>query len=176
MAEVVVLAWHVETRRCRPETGIKTFADVTVTPQLVFRLTRDCYSITRKMITGKSDSPPPAYSAIPSIDSTEPSAEQQSASTSHLHLATTSCANEAAILNATFPQQHPHRAYGPTPIPQQLERGVLLPYYDPQSPYAMQQAVSRARWRFFGAFLWALGIWVAFGLVTGGIVIDIRRP
>ena len=39
----------------------------------------------------------------------------------------------------------------------------------------MEQAVSRARWRFVGAFLWAIGIYAACGLITGGIVIDVRR-
>lgn len=126
---------------------------------------------TTKMAAGKDDAPPPPYSALPSIDSTDASVERQSGSTDPP-------LNEATIAGAggVFPQQQqPHRAYGPTPIPQQLQQGVLLPYYDPRSPYAMQQAVSRARWRFAGALVWALGIWVAFGILTGGIVIDIRR-
>ncbi|KAI5119599.1 hypothetical protein M0805_005769 [Coniferiporia weirii] len=113
------------------------------------------------MTTAKPDSPPPAYSSIPTI----PSPIQQTASTSHSH---------------PHPHPHPqpgpaaaHHVYGPTPIMQQ--QGILLPYYDPRSPYSIEQAVSRARWRFIGAISWAVGIWIAFGLVTGGIVIDIRR-
>ena len=62
--------------------------------------------------------------------------------------------------------------YGPTPIAQTQ---TVLPYYDPRSPYMREQAIIRARWRFMEALAWALGIWVAVGIVTGGIVIDVRR-
>ncbi|THH11932.1 hypothetical protein EW145_g339 [Phellinidium pouzarii] len=116
------------------------------------------------MVTTKPDSPPPAYSTIPSI----PSPVQQSESSPH------SLSGSASIPYVTGPFHHQQgTTYGPTPILQQ--QGCLLPYYDPRSPYSMEQAASRARWRFIGALAWAVGIWIAFGIVTGGIVIDIRR-
>ncbi|KIM75015.1 hypothetical protein PILCRDRAFT_690165 [Piloderma croceum F 1598] len=59
------------------------------------------------------------------------------------------------------PPSHSHTLFGPTPISQQ--QGLLIPYYDQHSPYAIEQAASRARWRFFGGILWAVGI---FGIVS----------
>ncbi|KAH8118665.1 hypothetical protein DFH11DRAFT_692710 [Phellopilus nigrolimitatus] len=116
----------------------------------------------------KPDSPPPAYSAIPSIASPALSANQSASSSySQPSLVPAPSGPPFAI------HQHNPHTYGPTPILQQ--QAALLPYYDPRSPYSIEQAVSRARWRFVGAILWAIGIWIAFGLVTGGIVIDIRR-
>ena len=52
----------------------------------------------------------------------------------------------------------PHLRFGPTPLVQSEPTLGVLPYYDPQSPYALEAAVSRARWRFFGAVAWAIGI------------------
>jgi hypothetical protein len=57
---------------------------------------------------------------------------------------------------------------GPTPITAQGAH--LLPFHDPRSPYALQQAVSRARWRFFGAFMIAWAISLLFGGITGAAV------
>ncbi|GJE87481.1 hypothetical protein PsYK624_035640 [Phanerochaete sordida] len=64
------------------------------------------------------------------------------------------------------------QGYGPTSItsPQQ----TILPYYDPRSPYAIAEAASRARWRFIGAFLWAVVI-LAFVSFLLGIEVDIQR-
>lgn len=129
------------------------------------------------MTVVKTDSPPPAYSTIPSIPSPAPSPTQHSSSTATANPQDSLAAQYAYNNDSGAPGFQPHahhaHAHGPTPIAQQ--QGALLPYYDPRSPYSMDQAVSCARWRFIGAILWALGIWVAFGIVTGGIVVDIRR-
>lgn len=104
--------------------------------------------------------PPPEYTNVPSI-ATVPS--QQSATT----------VSETAAYPFPTPQpyipHHPQAAYGPTPI---LQQPGTLPYYDPRSPFATEQAISRARWRFFWAMVWAFGIWIAIGLVTGGVAIE----
>lgn len=118
------------------------------------------------MAVVKSDSdappgPPPAYSNIPSI-STIPSQQTNR-----------SYSDSPYSMPIPEPYTQPHPGYGPTPIVQQ--EGVL-PYYDPRSPYSLELAVTRARWRFFWAMVWAFGIWFALGLVTSGIVIDIEYP
>ena len=58
------------------------------------------------------------------------------------------------------------RAYGPTPIGNQL----ILPqvYYDLTGPHAIEEANHRARRRFFGALFCALGIWLLCGMIMGG--------
>lgn len=99
-----------------------------------------------------SESPPPSYTVVPDQDQPSSSYLQPSAS-------------------PTQPAQH---VYGPTPIPDAVSQGGLLPYYDPQSEYARREAVSRARWRFLKAFLWAMAIWVGVGIITGGIAVDVR--
>ena len=125
----------------------------------------------------RKDSPPPAYSDIPSIPTDSHSAQPSvapSTAPSGLNPIETPFAGPAFHHHNV----HSHTfVYGPTPFPHQSQNGVLLPlpYYDPHSPYSMEQAISRARWRFFGALLWAIGIWIAFGIVTGGIVVDIHR-
>lgn len=88
-------------------------------------------------------------------------------------------ARQSTSANQLEAQPVPHEplarrpdTYGPTPIQQQA---LLVPYYDPHSPYMREQATIRARWRFLEAWIWAMGIWVAMGVVTGGIVIDVRR-
>ncbi|KLO19920.1 hypothetical protein SCHPADRAFT_898489 [Schizopora paradoxa] len=114
------------------------------------------------------EAPPPPYAAIPSI-STESSSTESTGNRGE------SSSEPYAFPNSSLmpvPQHHP--AYGPTPITSQ-EQSLVLPYYDPRSPYAMQQALARARWRFFSALLCAIGIWAAVGIVTGSIVVDVRR-
>ena len=73
----------------------------------------------------------------------------------------------------TSPQPFsPHSGYGPTNIIQQQTH--LLPYYDPRSPYAVAEASSRARWRFVGAFCWAILI-LAVASAVLGVEIDIQN-
>lgn len=70
-----------------------------------------------------------------------------------------------------FSQNPPQSHFGPTPISSSQQQGLLnipLPYYDPRSPYAIEQALSRARWRFFGGFLCAVGI---LATVTAGMLV-----
>lgn len=59
-----------------------------------------------------------------------------------------------AALHST--DRPPTPLFGPTPISQQ--QGLLLPYYDARSPYSIEQADARTRWRFLGALLWAIVI------------------
>ncbi|KZT29426.1 hypothetical protein NEOLEDRAFT_1145164 [Neolentinus lepideus HHB14362 ss-1] len=64
-------------------------------------------------------------------------------------------------------------AFGPTPLAQQQE--TLLPYYDPRSPYSVEQAEVRARKRFVGAVVWAFALMFVAGMVTGAGVGARRR-
>ncbi|GJJ07250.1 hypothetical protein Clacol_001450 [Clathrus columnatus] len=58
--------------------------------------------------------------------------------------------------------------YGPGPL------GSVLPYFDPNSEWAMRQGARRARRRFLVAFLWAVVVWLAVGaLLAGGIEGDV---
>jgi hypothetical protein len=69
-----------------------------------------------------------------------------------------------------FPQNPPQTHFGPTPISNSQQQGLLnipLPYYDPRSPYAIEQAISRARWRFIGGLLYAVGIFAVVGMFVG---------
>ncbi|KAF8607672.1 hypothetical protein BDV93DRAFT_519690 [Ceratobasidium sp. AG-I] len=77
----------------------------------------------------------------------------------------------------------PRSPYGPTPIGLRSPEGVgILPYYNPQAFHTQElfvEAESRARWRFFGAFMWAVFIWVLVGALTGTAVVEsraMRRP
>ncbi|KAL5530084.1 hypothetical protein ACEPAF_6341 [Sanghuangporus sanghuang] len=84
----------------------------------------------------KNDSPPPAYSAIPSIDSTDRSAERPSASSSQAPPSTLPFPVYGTSFPSELPDHPQHQAYGPTPLPQQLQQGALLPYHDPRSPHS----------------------------------------
>ncbi|KAF9226717.1 hypothetical protein BS17DRAFT_776027 [Gyrodon lividus] len=112
------------------------------------------------------DTPPPAYS----IRVPDPNLQQCPSSSQH------SPTN-------TMPGQYPNRAqslfssnsgphfappphFGPTPLMQSQPTLGLLPYYDPHSPYSIEAATSRARWRFIGAALWAVGL-IVFLLLLG---------
>ncbi|KDQ21117.1 hypothetical protein BOTBODRAFT_27115 [Botryobasidium botryosum FD-172 SS1] len=85
-----------------------------------------------------------------------------------------------------------HNPYGPTPLPSfhypnpdtvslpqtplfVTQHGLPLPYYDPTSPHSVRLARQRARWRFWGALVWALGLYVIFGLFVGSIGWDLAR-
>lgn len=65
--------------------------------------------------------------------------------------------------NATLYSTSTTPLFGPTPISQQ--QGMLLPYYDPRSPYSIEQADARTKWRFLGALFWAIIILSALALV-----------
>lgn len=95
----------------------------------------------------KPHSPPPAYTEV----SSEPAASSRTAN-----------------VNAPFPYTvspagpHTHNArFGPTPI---NTTQLLLPYayYGPQGT-----ADVRARWRFVGALLCAVGVWFLLGCLVG---------
>src|ERR1700733_12991268 len=107
----------------------------------------------------KAPTPPPAYSegdsqfAVTAVPQSGPTAMP-------------SYADQPFFAPLPSPPSHSHTLFGPTPISQQ--QGLLIPYYDQHSPYAIEQAASRARWRFFGGILWAVSI---FGIasVIGGV-------
>ncbi|KAI0758104.1 hypothetical protein C8Q74DRAFT_300327 [Fomes fomentarius] len=101
--------------------------------------------------SGKSPTPPPAYSEYP---------EHQQQHHSRGQVAGSSQSPVPSPL--AFPT---HAAYyGPTPIAQQTQ---LLPYYDPRSPYAIAEASHRARWRFITAAIWAMAIIAVVSFVMG---------
>ncbi|KAL4263238.1 hypothetical protein AB1N83_005768 [Pleurotus pulmonarius] len=58
------------------------------------------------------------------------------------------------------PSQRQVQLFGPTPL--QQSQPLLIPYYDPHSPYSLSQADSRTRWRFIGAVLWTVVLCVIF--------------
>lgn len=74
---------------------------------------------------------------------------------------------------AASSHSHAHPAFGPTPLAQQPE--TLLPYYDPRSPYSVEQAGVRARKRFIGALFWAIVLILVAGMITGTGVSARRR-
>ncbi|KAI0371513.1 hypothetical protein BV20DRAFT_965265 [Pilatotrama ljubarskyi] len=101
--------------------------------------------------SGKPITPPPAYSEHPEPHQHHLS-PQQSASTSPY-----------TPIGPQLPLPG-HSGYGPTPIAQQTQ---LLPYYDPRSPHAQEEAARRARWRFIEAVLWAVFILGLVSFFTG---------
>ena len=110
----------------------------------------------------KPASPPPAYTEI----------DPQSAGSSQTPA-------QPARIDGQFPAPAefpssplPHPGYGPTNIIQQQTH--LLPYYDPRSPYSMAEASARARWRFIGAFFWAILILGIVSLLMG-VEVDIHN-
>jgi len=123
--------------------------------------------------------PPPAY--------TELSSETPSSSTALSSPSAAIGAQQSPLL----PNQPVHN-YGPTPIgryyPNSIQRPVdgsainnggvtvgYLPYYDPSSPHAIEEARRRGRRRFFGALLWVLVIWLILGMIGGGITKDLKK-
>ncbi|KAI0677652.1 hypothetical protein C8Q78DRAFT_1003772 [Trametes maxima] len=115
--------------------------------------------------SGKPVTPPPAYSEHPQMY-TQPTSPNQSVSASP---------HTPVGRPLPFPV---HAGYGPTPIAQQTQ---LLPYYDPRSQYAFEEATTRARWRFTKAVLWAmftLGLALGFMSVAAEWefqALDVRR-
>ena len=43
----------------------------------------------------------------------------------------------------------------------------MVPYFDPRSEWAAEEAGRRARWRFLVAFLFAMGVLFVLGVATG---------
>ncbi|KAG8880065.1 hypothetical protein FRB97_001110 [Tulasnella sp. 331] len=78
----------------------------------------------------------------------------------------------------TQPKDTPQVArYGPTPLMTagHQNQSLPMPVYDPHSAYSIALATSRARRRFFSALFWAFLIWMALGMLLGGIEADINR-
>ena len=124
--------------------------------------------------------PPPGYSAIAPVHGDQQQQQQaipyplaagsSSSSSGHpQHHTTVLVGFSGPSVTPPLVQPHYHH-HGHDHHHQPL----LLPIYDPRISSTMASATSRARWRFFYSFLWALGIWVTVGVITGGIVIDVR--
>ncbi|EMD40342.1 hypothetical protein CERSUDRAFT_91054 [Gelatoporia subvermispora B] len=117
----------------------------------------------------KPSSPPPAYTEFaeppsgsqPAASHTQPGPSYSQPRPPAAPESTPPSASGPAPLPPTFPT---HAHYGPTPIAQQA---ALLPYYDPRSPHAIAESESRARWRFVGAFMWAVVILALVGVASG---------
>ncbi|KAG9317342.1 hypothetical protein JVU11DRAFT_1541 [Chiua virens] len=58
--------------------------------------------------------------------------------------------------------------FGPTPFTQSQPTLDLLPYYDPRSAHSIEAATLRARRRFIGAAVWAVGS-IACLLLVGAL-------
>jgi len=112
--------------------------------------------------SSKPPTPPPIYSEADSIFTVTPLPQPGPTFPMPLY------ADQPFFAPLPSPPSHPHTLFGPTPISQQ--QGLLIPYYDQRSPYAIEQAVSRARWRFFGGLMWACGIYI-IGFIIGGVQI-----
>ncbi|KAI0650844.1 hypothetical protein C8Q79DRAFT_945346 [Trametes meyenii] len=105
-------------------------------------------SAASAQLSGKPLTPPPAYSEHPQMYPQRTSANQSASTSPYTPVGQP----------LPFPA---HAGYGPTPIAQQTQ---LLPYYDPRSQYAVEEATTRATWRFIEAVLWAL---LTLGLAMG---------
>ncbi|KIJ69933.1 hypothetical protein HYDPIDRAFT_104595 [Hydnomerulius pinastri MD-312] len=115
------------------------------------------------------DTPPPAYSIhIPGPNSQQqgpPSSQHSPQNTMPGHYPNRA---QSLFSSSSGPQFAPPPHFGPTPLMQSQPTLGLLPYYDPRSPYSVEAAASRARWRFIGAALWAVGLIVLL-LVVGAM-------
>jgi len=128
--------------------------------------------------------PPPTYSAATSA----PSAPNANAN-ANTDLERGDNHQPFSALNGAQPKPlagtSPHPQWGPTPLipgaglPPQTAglwaQGLPMPVYDPNSQYSRQMAGRRARRRFFEALFWGVVIWMALGLLFGGIEVDIQR-
>ncbi|KAH7887513.1 hypothetical protein F5I97DRAFT_1860956 [Phlebopus sp. FC_14] len=111
------------------------------------------------------DTPPPPYSIrVPEHHSQGPPSSQHSPQSMPGHYPHR---DPSLFSSSSGPQfvSPPH--FGPTPLMQSQGLG-LLPYYDPRSPYSVEAATTRARWRFIGAALWAIGLFM-FVLVVAAL-------
>ncbi|KAG9011805.1 hypothetical protein FRB94_007531 [Tulasnella sp. JGI-2019a] len=107
------------------------------------------------------DTPPPTYSAAAG-----------SSTTGYTDL------ERAEVAQPKDAQQVQAAArYGPTPLVTagHQNQSLPMPVYDPNSAYSIGLAKSRARWRFISGLFWAFLIWMALGMLIGGIESDIHR-
>jgi len=123
--------------------------------------------------------PPPTYSAATSGAPSNPNPNADLERDGNHH--------PFSALNGAQPKpqapgvvQFVHPQWGPTPLrpgasPTQWGEGLPMPVYDPNSQHSLEMAGRRARSRFFRALFWALMIWLAVGLLFGGIEADIQR-
>ncbi|KAH7930637.1 hypothetical protein BV22DRAFT_44159 [Leucogyrophana mollusca] len=132
-------------------------------------------------VNSKPDTPPPAYSIhIPDPDAgSGPSSESTPPQSAHSNSPPPPF--ESRLNRPQHPQLPsfgafaPPLAFGPTPLGQAEPTLGLLPYYDPRSPYAIAAAASRARWRFVGAAVWALGLLVVLLMVAAWSSVRVRE-
>ncbi|KAL4081528.1 hypothetical protein V8B97DRAFT_2001685 [Scleroderma yunnanense] len=96
---------------------------------------------------------PPVYPSPPNANPDEPPPAYSEAMPGHYPY------RVPTLFNAQIGGQYAsHPRFGPTPLAQSEPTLGVLPYYDPQSPHSLETAVSRARWRFVSAALWAVGV------------------
>ncbi|KAF8414410.1 hypothetical protein L210DRAFT_3385297 [Boletus edulis BED1] len=101
------------------------------------------------------DTPPPEYSVHAPNQQSPPSSQHSMMDAIPGHYL---YREQSLFSSSTGPQFAPPSSFGPTPlVPSQPTLG-LLPYYDPHSAYFIEAATSRARRRFIGAALWAIGL------------------
>ncbi|KIJ20399.1 hypothetical protein PAXINDRAFT_166459 [Paxillus involutus ATCC 200175] len=111
------------------------------------------------------DTPPPAYSIrVPNLQQGPPSSQHSPASTMPGYFPNRA---QSLFSSSSGPHFAPPPHFGPTPLMQSQPTLGLLPYYDPRSPYAIEAATSRARWRFIRASLWAVCLIGCLLLVAG---------
>lgn len=108
------------------------------------------------------DTPPPEYSVHV--------LNQQDSRSSQHSLANAILAHypnreQSLFSSNSGPQFAPPPPFGPTPLMQSQPTLGLLPYYDPHSPYSIEAATSRAKWRFIGAAFWAIGLFACLLLL-----------
>ncbi|KAG9128192.1 hypothetical protein FRC07_003742 [Ceratobasidium sp. 392] len=117
------------------------------------------------------DSPPPPYGKVPTAGAAPaPYPPPHPFNGSHA---------DGPFASPPASPPRPRSPYGPTPIGHRQSDGVgILPYYNPQAFHTRElyaEAERRARWRFFGALMWGAIIWLVFGILTGGIVVQAKR-
>ncbi|KAG8761804.1 hypothetical protein FRC12_009331 [Ceratobasidium sp. 428] len=116
------------------------------------------------------NSPPPPYGKVPTAGSAPaPYPPPHPFNGSHA---------DGPFASPPASPPRPRSPYGPTPIGHRQSDGVgILPYYNPQAFHTRElyaEAERRARWRFFGALMWGVIIWLLFGIMTGGLVIEAK--
>ncbi|KAF8559164.1 hypothetical protein OG21DRAFT_1481014 [Imleria badia] len=108
------------------------------------------------------DTPPPEYSVHVPNQQSPPSSQHSLVNAIPGHYPY----REQSLFSSSIgPQFAPPPSFGPTPLMQSQPTLGLLPYYDPHSPYSIEAATSRARWRFIGAAFWAIGLIVCLLLL-----------
>lgn len=116
-----------------------------------------CMHYSESQHSENPDTPPPEYSIhVPNQQgSPAPSSQHTLANAIPGHYPSR---EQSLFSSNSGPQFAPPSSFGPTPLMQSQPTLGLLPYYDPNSPYSIEAATLRARWRFIGAAFWVIGL------------------